>query len=177
MAQNADMTVAGAEILHSKLEGAEAATPMDEEAFRAFYERTARVLWAYLSRISGSPQAADDLLQESYLRLIRSGAAFESEAHRRHYLFRIATNLARDRHRRREPEPRAVSERDPAFVRDGDVAAHMAACSDLRRALKNMKPRESAMLWLAYAEGSSHEEIGRTLGVRTGAVRVLLFRA
>ena len=35
---------------------------MDEESFRGFYERTARSLWAYLSRASGDPSLADDLL-------------------------------------------------------------------------------------------------------------------
>ena len=41
---------------------------MDEEAFRLFYQRTSRSLWAYLSRMSGDRQLADDLLQETYYR-------------------------------------------------------------------------------------------------------------
>ena len=36
---------------------------MDEDTFRAFYDRTSRPLWAYLARITGDRQAADDLLQ------------------------------------------------------------------------------------------------------------------
>ena len=74
---------------------------MDEQAFRAFYDRTAPALWAYLSRLSGDRQLADDLLQESYYRLLRSRETFEGEAHRRNYLFRIATNLVRDARRGR----------------------------------------------------------------------------
>ena len=85
------------------LEGHRAATesfvPMDEEAFRAFYDRTSRPVWAYLSRITGDRQLADDLLQEAYYRFYRAGAAHVDEAHRRNSLFRIATNLAHD-HRR-----------------------------------------------------------------------------
>ena len=45
---------------------------MTEEAFRAFYERTARPLWAYLARATGEPHTADDLLQDAYYRLLRS---------------------------------------------------------------------------------------------------------
>src|SRR3712207_408201 len=73
---------------------------MDEEEFRAFYERTARPLWAYLSRITGDRHAADDVLQEAYYRFYRAGAKHESEAHRRNSLFQIATNLVRDSARR-----------------------------------------------------------------------------
>ena len=51
---------------------------MTEEAFRAFYERTARPLWAYLARATGEPHTADDLLQDAYYRLLRSTAAFDA---------------------------------------------------------------------------------------------------
>src|SRR5512140_837154 len=76
------------------------ALQMDEDTFRAFYDRTARQVWAYLARITGDRTLADDLLQESYYRFLRAERAFTSESHRRNYLFRIATNLAHDRHRR-----------------------------------------------------------------------------
>jgi len=78
---------------------ADVALAMDEDAFRAFYDRTAGPLWGYLSRISGDRQTADDLLQESYYRLLKSGASFESDTHRRNYLYRIATNLVHDTRR------------------------------------------------------------------------------
>src|SRR3954469_19052947 len=77
-----------------------AALTMDEDAFRGFYDRTARALWAYLARATGDKSAADDLLQECYYRLLRARVDFEGEAYRRHYLFRIATNLVQDRRRR-----------------------------------------------------------------------------
>src|SRR5262245_23319345 len=151
---------------------------MDEEAFRAFYDRTARALWAYLSRTTGDGQAADDLLQECYYRLLRARVDFETEAHRRHYLFRIATNLARDRRRRpsRElplNETLAESSHDTAAPLDETIAARR----DVGRALGELRPRDRDLLWFAYAQGLTHAEIAESLGVKPGSVKLLLFRA
>lgn len=169
------MTVSQVETL-ARVIAAEAAAALDEDAFRAFYERTARPLWAYLSRVTGSREAADDLLQESFLRLLRCSAVFENDDHRRHYLFRIAANLAHDR--RRRPEPLTLTQPDAvADEVSSDLAGRLAGRADLRRALDRMKPRDREMLWLAYAEGATHDEIGRILGLRVTGVRVLLFRA
>ena len=57
---------------------------MDEDAFRGFYDRTSRLVWAYLARMTGDRQLADDLLQECYYRFLRAEAALETESHRRH---------------------------------------------------------------------------------------------
>ena len=148
---------------------------MDEDAFRAFYDRTAGALWGYLSRVSGDRQVADDLLQEAYYRLLKSTTAFESEAHRRNYLYRIATNLVRDSRRGAKPL-------FDAGIEMGDIAAPQPQVdterrADVRRAMGRLKPRERAMLWLAYAQGSSHSEIAEVLGLKTGSIKLMLFRA
>src|SRR5436190_1300954 len=156
------------------------ALQMDEDTFRAFYDRTARQVWAYLARITGDRSLADDLLQESYYRFLRAERAFDNETHRRNYLFRIATNLAHDRHRRGKvflsvPLP---EENAPGALTDNtDLAADTERRTDLSRAMATLKPREREMLWLAYAQGSSHEEIADTLGLKKNSIKILLFRA
>ena len=150
---------------------------MDEEAFRAFYDRTARALWAYLARITGDRQAADDLLQECYYRLLRARVAHDDEAHRRNYLFRIATNLARDGYRRRAAAPELIPNPDEIHGADTAAAARADRRADLHRAMARLKRRERELLWLAYAQGSTHQEIGETLGLKTGSIKPLLFRA
>lgn len=174
-----DVTLSDVERLQAQAEDAEVAFEMDEDSFRAFYERTARPLWVYLSRISGDRQVADDLLQEAYYRLLRVRQSWDSESHRRAYLFRIATNLVRDRYRRSHFEPVALPEPDSALMasRDESVADVMVRRTDLQRAMARLKPRERALLWLAYAHEHPHSEIAATLGVRTGSVKLLLFRA
>lgn len=160
------------------LEGASPEFVMDEEAFRAFYERTARGIWAYLARISGDPQLADDLLQETFYRFLRASATHMSEEHRRNSLYRIATNLARDA-RRRSLVRAACSmggdeiERVPA----GEDSGASERSADFTRAMSRLHPRERAMLWLAYAEGATHREIAEVLGVRPGSLKPMLFRA
>src|SRR6476646_1167567 len=99
----ANVTFVDVRRLQAEAEAADVALAMDEDAFRAFYDRTSGALWGYLSRISGDRQVADDLLQESYYRLLKCTVAFESEAHRRNYLYRIGTNLVRDTKRGHKP--------------------------------------------------------------------------
>ena len=175
-----ELTVSDLERLDRIATAAVEALQMDEDTFRAFYDRTARQVWAYLARITGDRSLADDLLQESYYRFLRAERAFASESHRRNYLFRIATNLAHDRHRRGRgvinvPVP---DENAPGALSDGrDLAAETAQRTDLARAMATLKPREREMLWLAYAQGSSHEEIAESLGLRKSSIKILLFRA
>jgi RNA polymerase sigma-70 factor, ECF subfamily len=174
-----DLVVAGVgRVADDALEAAEPLS-MDEDAFRAFYDLTSRAVWAYLSHVTGDPHAADDLLQETYIRFLGANRRWESDAHRRNFLFRVATNLARDRHRRntvRRAEP-LNTDRIGGHGGFATPAGDPEGRVDLRRALAQLPGRERELLWLAYAEGSSHEEIAHALGLRAGGIRVLLFRA
>jgi RNA polymerase sigma-70 factor (ECF subfamily) len=152
---------------------------LDEEAFRGFYERTARLLRGYLDRLTGDRQLADDLLQESYFRLLRVTTPLENDTHRRRYLFRIATNLARDARRRSLTRP-AIDPASNALeiaAAPGHAPADVHRRIDLTRALDRLRPRDRAMLWLAYAQGASHHEIADVIGVGAPSVKTLLFRA
>lgn len=170
-----DLTVTEIDRLRMEAAEADVSLEMTEEAFAGFYDRTAKPLWAYLVRMTGSTHVADDLLQDTYYRFLRTRRAWDSEAHRRAYLFRIATNLVRDRQRRLPL--RATTRLTDAEPAPGNPAEDATVRSDLRRALTRLKPRERALLWLAYAQGQAHAEIAEVLGVKTGSVKLLLFRA
>ena len=155
------------------------APPMDDEAFAAFYERSARALWAYLARTSGDPALAEDIMQESYVRFlcIANPPSYlsDGEVACRRYLFRIATNLLRDHWRR----PRAASIEDLpeiAFARADELAPFDSQLI-LGPAFAGMRPRDRQLLWLAYAEGYSHREIAEITGLASASIRLLLFRA
>ena len=175
-----DVTLTDVERLDRVAARAVETLQMDEDTFRAFYDRTARPVWVYLARITGDRALADDLLQESYYRFLRAERSFDSESHRRNYLYRIATNLAHDRHRSRRgvvSVPLPAEHERSALASGDDVAGDAERRTDLGRAMAQLKPREREMLWLAYAQGSSHEEIAETLGLRRASIKMLLFRA
>ena len=154
--------------------------PMDEQAFRSLYDATAQPILAYLTGVTGRRDVAEDVLQETYCRfLVREPAAMEATEARR-YLFRIATNLVRDRWRRGEDRPVPEMAEDgtsPDGSRPDFNAPDVNLQIDVRRSMDLLKPRERELLWLAYVEGMSHAEIAAATGLGAMSVRLLLFRA
>ncbi len=147
--------------------------PMDEAKFEAFYRKTARPIWSYIFRMTGDAATADDLLQKTFFRFLRSNPMIVNDDHLRHYVFKTATNLVFDHFReakrhRHLPEMTATVESRT----DRDDLRR-----DMMRVFAKLKPQERALLWLAHVEGSSHQEIADALGVKEKSVRVLLFRA
>ena len=163
---------------------AEPALAMNEPAFHAFYQETARPLRAFLYRMCGKPELADDILQETYLRFLRAGDLKADPALRKAYLYKIATNLMTDHWRTSAREQRWVVAshshedfREEARADTKDAAESVIVGSDLSRVFQQLKPMERSLLWLAYVEGSEHREIAAALGLKQKSIRVLLFRA
>lgn len=172
-----DLTLTDMERLGA-VDEAERTFQMTEEAFRTFYELTARPVRVYLARMTGDDRLADDLLQETYYRFLRANMTFASDDHRRNYLFRIATNLVHDHRRKPFMEvPATPALEVPDVARAADTADRAARRMDLHSALNQLKPRERSMLWLAYAQGWSHEEIAAAIGVKTASIKAMLHRA
>ena len=143
---------------------------MEEQAFSALYEATAKPLWRYIAHVSGRQDVADDILQECYFRLLRSGRSEMKLADARPYLFRIAANLLHDRWRRGGELPLEKGD-EPA------IEPHSEKGVDTTRMLESLKPRARQLLWLAYMEGMTHREIAAVTGLNVMSVRILLLRA
>jgi RNA polymerase sigma-70 factor, ECF subfamily len=146
------------------------ATAMEEQEFRALYDATARPILAYLLGVTGRKDVAEDVLQETYCRFLVRQPQSMDENETRRYLFRIATNLLRDRWRKGDDEPWQEVAEEGFSV---DVDTQM----DVRAAMRALKPRERELLWLAYVEGMNHTEIAAATGLNALSVRMLLFRA
>ena len=146
---------------------------MDPGEFRRWYDTIADDLHRYVQRLADSTDDVEDLFQETLARYLGSGFDSDDPAERRRYVFRIATNLARDRKR--------WSRRwglGSLFERGGDSPEQRYDDHiDVRRALARLPPRLRALLWLAYSQELPHKEIAEIVGVASTSVRVLLSRA
>jgi RNA polymerase sigma-70 factor (ECF subfamily) len=144
---------------------------MENEWFGSFYTHTAGRLRAYLRSVMRDDSTVDDLLQESYVRLINAGLPPDlDEPRRRNYVYRIAINLVRDHWRERRSE--SVGGRDAIGLQ-----ADLGEARDVRDALDSLKPKERDLLWLAYVEQFSHDEIAGLIGAKPASIRPMLARA
>jgi RNA polymerase sigma-70 factor, ECF subfamily len=145
---------------------------MEDQLFETIYEQTARPLWAYIARISGDASAADDILQETFLRFLRASRRPADTNEARRYLYKIATNLVYDRFRslNRRGETEIV---ELAHGIDNPRAASI----ELTQVFSRLKEQERVLLWLAYVEGYDHRQIAQIANVNKLSVKVLLFRA
>jgi RNA polymerase sigma-70 factor (ECF subfamily) len=141
--------------------------------FAAFYERVAPRLWGYVRSQVRAADEADELVQESFTRVLAARFEPENAEHLTRYLYRTAIHLLRDRGRaaRRRAEPLAAHAEPEARC------APEGLRHDLSAAFAGLGERERQLLWLAHVEQLDHRAIGATLGARPGSVRVLLHRA
>jgi RNA polymerase sigma-70 factor (ECF subfamily) len=144
---------------------------MNDEEFCALYEAHGRRLWAYVVRATRDPTTADDIVQDTFMRVFSAKSMDRADSeHRRHYLYRVATNLIRRRYRRPVETTLGESSSQSTAISPDDELA-------VRQALNALSDVERQTLWLGYVEGWSWREVARMLGYREGSVRQLAVRA
>jgi RNA polymerase sigma-70 factor, ECF subfamily len=146
----------------------------EESRFEAFYESTRKPLYAYLYRVLGEVALAQDLFQESYLRLLKADTSALNESARKAYLFRIAANLMNDHFRKRKRE-REYENKSMAMPLP--IPPDLEQTERVTSALQELSVQNRSLLWLAHVEQFDHAQIAEMLGIKSGSVRVLLFRA
>jgi RNA polymerase sigma factor (sigma-70 family) len=142
------------------------------EQFEEFYAATRRALRAYVWRVGSNATMADDIVQESYIRVLNAPPM--REAQRKSYLYRVATNLSVD-YRRAESRQRYWWQWSAAPEQATD--ARLDLTSDMHQLFALIGSRERSLLWLAYVEGAEHREIAEILNLKEKSVKVLLYRA
>jgi RNA polymerase sigma-70 factor (ECF subfamily) len=156
----------------------------DASAFDALFRRWSAPLLRYLERMLRDAGAAEELVQEVFLRVHRARERYQPEARFSTWLYRIATNLALNelrRPRRREPHRSADDAEAPELAAD---AAAPEAVVDARRLgawalreLAALPENQRAALCLSAVEGLSYAEVAEALEVSESAVKALVHRA
>jgi len=128
--------------------------------------------------------AAEELVQETFLRVHGARDRYEPQARFSTWLYRIATNLALNelrRPRRRDPHASVDAEGALELVAGGpgtDDRVHARRMSEaVDRELAALPERQRAALWLTAVEGLPYAEVGRALDVSPQAVKSLVHRA
>jgi len=144
-------------------------------AFEAFFRQHERQVVAFLWRMTGDEQTAHDLSQEVFIRAWRHFARIHDYEQPGAWLMRVATNLALTHLRGAGARATdAFGERDePAR---SDPARRFVERDLVQRTLLELAPQQRASLVLREVYGFSCEEIGQTLGVSRGAVKMALLR-
>jgi RNA polymerase sigma-70 factor (ECF subfamily) len=144
--------------------------------FESLFRRLYPHLFRYLNRLTGDPDLAEDVAQESFVRLLDRGLT-EEEA--RLWLFTVATNLVRDGARKAARRQRILAATPviPApLPRPDEVAERGSEVEGVRAVLEGLPARDREIL-LMREEGFSYAEIARAAGVAPGSVGTLLARA
>jgi RNA polymerase sigma-70 factor (ECF subfamily) len=154
----------------------------DEDAFRILVQRWERPVLAFLERMLSSREEAEDLGQETFLRVCRQAPRYRPTGQFRSWLFRIAGNLARSRLRRRrilkwvrfEPgRHEAAADEEPVDRKLEREESRRV----VRAALARLPDRQRQAVVLRRYDGLSHREIASALGTTIPAVESLLHRA
>ena len=143
----------------------------DTDTIGRLYGRHARELYHYLARRCLDAATAGDLLQETFLQVVRQPDQLAKVAMPRAWLFAIARNiLARHYRRQRDPQPVAQLWYEPAEQKDDRLIA-------MREAIRSLSTELRDTLELRLEQELSYEEIAHVLDVPVGTVRSRLHNA
>ena len=147
-----------------------------DEEFEALFSRYEEPICSYLARMTGDLPRAQELAQETFLRAYRAMARGETWENPRAWLYRVASRLAANDHRRRKLlQWVPLGDRDPA---PGPSPAEATATRlDFQAALNRLPPRYRAPLLLAAVADYRVAEIADILGLGSSAVKMRLSRA
>lgn len=164
----------------------------DSEAMEQLFARFQKPLFNFFYRMVRHRETAEDLVQETFVKLCRFGHTFcGASAKFTTWLYSVAGNQCRDylRHSARRPEipvgdleqNRPDDQADvPSAVGDSPVEEHLIRVEEmavLKSAVDSLPEKERLVIILREYQGLEYKEIAEALGCPIGSVKVLIFRA
>lgn len=159
-----------------------AARDGESAAFTQLYERTYQLAWGVLYKVVGPSSDLEDLLQESYLQLLKALKGYRGESKVTTFLHRICVNVALMHLRSRRRRPEEPTAELPA-VEAGEqsnperAAKVKQASAMLQKALLELSEEKAAVFTYHELLGLRPEEIAQLVGVPVNTVRSRLNRA
>lgn len=132
----------------------------DKEAFKTLYENINQALYAYILSLTQDAQNAEDVLQETYLKIRSAAHLYKAMGKPMAWIFTIARNLAMMQHRQAKrtiEEEIDELENDPRFSERFDREDHIF----LREILSQLNEKERSIILLHTVSGYKHREIAR----------------
>jgi RNA polymerase sigma factor (sigma-70 family) len=144
------------------------------------FERHHVAVFDFLSRMTGDRAAAEDLVQDVFVRVLKYRSTYRTDGRFETWLFRIVRNARADYFRARSAAGHVVDDEPDAPSREPGPECQLEREEDLARlqhALRLLREEQREILVLARYRGMTHEQIGDLLGIEAGAVKVRIHRA
>jgi RNA polymerase sigma-70 factor (ECF subfamily) len=150
------------------------------DAFDLIVERHRRTVYQLCFRFVGNHEDAADLAQDVFVRAFKGLGAFKGDSSVRTWLYRVGVNVSLNRVSSRRPptEPiQAEAHVDTQALDPLTAVEREEQAARVRRAIRQLPPKQRATLVLRVYQDLSYEEIARVLGGSTGAVKANFFHA
>ena len=146
-------------------------------AFDALYERHSRALFNFILRLLRDESLAEDVFQETCMRVLKNAGRFDPRARFRTWLYTVAHNLSMDELRRRRRRMSIPAGELPRPTPEPDPHERLVEDESARRLLGGLKPELRAVVVLRVLHGYSQEETARIVGAPVGTVKSRLHHA
>ena len=149
--------------------------------FQRLYETVFPILFRVAYRITSSEEAAEDLCQESFFRLYEKNMVFPNPEEAKYWLIRVVKNAALNYAKRKVRERKAYQKAFKEDTRVEETGEHQLIKKETReevlKAMELLPENLRTVLILKEYGELNYKEIGRTLGISEGNVKVRVFRA
>lgn len=129
---------------------------------------------AFATRLTGDAAAAEEVVQDALVRVLRRWRTYRGESPFRTWFFRIVVNTHRDQHRRGRPEQTLAFDAPGAEPEPAEAAQSSELAERVRAEIDRLPPRQREVAVTCLAEGASPSEAAEILGITESNVNTTL---